>query len=128
MGYEDELDKAHRYAERVRQKQELNEIRHANDKEKKSLSFSKMAVIFIFANFFIVELYSMVVMFVFHDLTSLGSLIVAVIGQCAALCGYFIKAGRENVSGGITFETAMYELKENAELSEDTSMDDGAVG
>lgn len=134
MGYEEELDKAHLYAERVKQKRELREIRHSNDKERKPLSFSKKAVIFIFVNFVIIELYSMVVMVVLHDLTSLGSLIVAVIGQCAAILGYFVKSDHENTSGGITFETTMYELRENAmpleeePNKESIEFDDGAVG
>lgn len=125
MGYEDDLDKAHRYAERVRQKQEINEIKHSNDKP---LSFSKIAVIFIFVNCLVIELYSMVVMVLFHDLASLGSLVMAVLGQCVGALGYFIKARSENTSGGITFETTMYELRGNTDLSQDTDIDDGAVG
>ena len=127
MGYEEELEKAHQYAEKVRKKQEIEEIKHSNDKEKKRLSFSKIAVIFIFANFLVVELYSMVVMLVFHDLSSLGCLIASVIGQCVTICGYFIKSDHENTSGGITFETAMYELKESY-ANYSVEEDDGAVG
>lgn len=135
MGYEDELDKAHQYAERVRQRRELKEIRHSNDAEKKPLSFSKKAVIFIFANFVVIELYSMVVMVVFHDLTTLGYLVTAVIGQCVTAIGYFIKSRAENCANGIVYETAMYELKETAlpleesiEEVKEEEFDDGAVG
>lgn len=127
MGYEDELDKAHQYAERVRQKQKLKEIRHSNDK-KRDLSFSKVFSILMCINLFIVEFYSMVVMVVFHDLSSLGGLIAAVIGQCVTLVAYMHKAKSENCEGGITYETTMYGLKENVELSVDETLDDGAVG
>lgn len=109
--YKDKMDEALKHAEDVKQKQELKEARHSNDKEKKPLSFSKMAVIFIFVNCCIIELYSMVVMAVFHDLSSLGSLIMAVVGQCAALIGYFVKASHENTSQGIVYETTMMQLQ-----------------
>ncbi len=125
--YEIKKEEALKYAEEVRQKQELEEIRHSNDKEKKRLSFSKIAVIFIFVNCLIIELYSMVIMALFHDLTSLGSLIMAVLGQCAGLLGYFVKAGRENIAGGITYETAMFELNESY-ANNSIDEDDGAVG
>ena len=58
----------------------------------------------------------MVVMVLFHDLTSLGSLVMAVLGQCVSLTGYFIKSTKENTSQGIVYETAMYELKEKTEV------------
>lgn len=126
MSHEEDLEKAYKHAERVRQKQEIEEIKHSNDTARKQLSFSKIAVIFIFANFLAIELYSMVVMVWFRDLASLGTLIAAVIGQCVTLCGYFVKSDHENTSGGITFETAMYELRENTATK--TDEDDGAVG
>lgn len=138
--YRDKMDEALRYAEDVKQKQEIKEVRHSNDKEKKPLSFSKMAVIFIFVNCCVIELYSMVVMAVFHDLSSLGSLVMAVVGQCASLLGYFIKAGRENTASGIVYETTMMQLQHELGAVNDTEQeqinvdpiivdeDDGAVG
>lgn len=102
-----------------------------SSKGKNKLSFSKIAVIFIFLNCFIIELYSMIVMVVFQDLASLGSLIMGVLGQCVSLLGYFMKAGQENTVGGITYETVMYELKENSEsviMENKKNKDDGAVG
>ena len=126
MGHEENLEKAYHYAERVRQRQEIDEIKHSYDKERKQLSFSKIAVIFIFSNFLAIELYSMVVMVVFRDLASLGTLIAAVIGQCVSLISYMLKAKSENCAGGITYETVMHELNESAEIS--NNEDDGAVG
>ena len=123
MGYEKDLENAQKYAERVRIKNEIEKIKHSNDEKRQHLSFSKIAVIFIFINCFIIELYSMVVMVLFHDLTSLGSLVMAVLGQCVSLMGYFIKSTKENTSQGIVYETAMYELKTGT-----TEEDDGAVG
>lgn len=134
--YKDRMDEAFRHAEDVRQKQEIKEVKHSNDKEKKPLSFSKMAVIFIFANCCVIELYSMVVMAVFHDLSSLGSLVMAVVGQCASLLGYFIKASRENTESGIVYETTMLQLQHELGVSDEkvdvativADEDDGAVG
>lgn len=126
MNYEKELEKAKLHAEKVKLKQELNEIKHANDKARKSLSFSKVAIIFIFLNCFVIELYSMVAMFWLNDLSALGSLVMAVVGQCVSVLGYFIKSGKENCKEGIVYETAMRELELNADS--EVSEDDGAVG
>lgn len=129
MNYEKELEKAIQHAEKVKLKQELSEVRHANDIKKKPLSFSKIAVIFIFVNCLIIELYSMFAMFWLNDLSSLGSLIAAVVGQCISLVSYMYKAKSENCQGGITYETTMAELVPNVEIQqEDDSEDDGAVG
>ena len=131
--YKDKMDEAFRHAEDVKQKQEIKEVKHSNDKP---LSFSKMAVIFIFANCCVIELYSMVVMAVFHDLSSLGSLVMAVVGQCASLLGYFIKASRENTESGIVYETTMLQLQHELGITDEkvdvasivADEDDGAVG
>lgn len=131
--YKDRMDEAFRHAEDVKQKQEIKEVKHSNDKP---LSFSKMAVIFIFANCCVIELYSMVVMAVFHDLSSLGSLVMAVVGQCASLLGYFIKASRENTESGIVYETTMLQLQHELGMTDEkvdgapivADEDDGAVG
>lgn len=123
MDYEKELEKAKLYAEKVKVKQEIEDIKHSNDR-KKELSFSKIAVIFIFSNCVVIELYSMYAMLHIGDLSALGALIAAVVGQCVTICSYNIKAGKENTKEGIVFETAMKEL----EYSLTTNEDDGAVG
>lgn len=133
MDYQKELEKAKTHAEKVKLRQEINEIWHSNDQKRKSLSFSKVAVIFIFINCFVIELYSMAVMVVFHDLTSLGSLVMAVLGQCVSLLGYFIKSGKENTASGIVYETTMLQLQHELDSDEVSSSievdeDDGAVG
>lgn len=125
IDYEVEKEKAKLHAEKVKLKQEIEDIKHANDRQRKPLSFSKIAVIVLFINYLVIELYSMVAMFWFNDLSALGTLIVAVLGQCATLTGYFIKSGKENTAGGIVFETTMKELElDNNSVEED----DGAVG
>lgn len=125
MEYRNNLNKAYRHAEKVRQKQKLKEIKHSNDIKRKPLTFSKAAVIFVFLNCLLVELYSMVITIAFHDLVFLSAIIVAVIGQFVVLLGYFKKAKQENMIGGITYEKAMNELKGKSAPVID---DDGAVG
>ena len=123
--YQKELQKAQLHADKVKLRQELKEIRHANDGEKKSLSFSKIAVIFIFCNCVVIELYSMFAMFWLSDLSALGALIAAVVGQCVSIVSYSIKSGKENTANGIVYETTMLELEHQYGLKNE---DDGAVG
>lgn len=122
MDYEYKLKRALDHADKVKLKQELREIWHANDKEK--LSFSKMAFIFMMANCTIVEVYALIVMAVYSDLSALTTLIVAVVGECISLLAYMIKSTHENTSGGIVYESAMEKLRN--ELG--TNNTDDAVG
>lgn len=50
MDYEKKIEKAMKYAEKVKLKRELNELKHSNDKPKEKLSFSKVAFIFMIGN------------------------------------------------------------------------------
>lgn len=122
--YNRQKEQALKHAASVKQKQELHEIRHSNDKPKEKLSFSKMAFIFMITNCVVIEIYALVTMFFFQDLSSLPTLIAAVVGECITLCGYYIKSGKENTSGGIVYESAMAKL--NHELEKDET--DNAVG
>ena len=112
--------RAKKPAKEVKQKQELREIKHSNDKPKDKLSFSKIAFIFMITNCVVIEIYALVTMFLFTDLSSLPTLITAVVGECITLCGYYIKSGKENTSGGIVYESAMAKL--NHELEQDDSV------
>ena len=123
MDYEKQLAKALEHAEKVKLKQELNELRHSNDKPKEKLSFSKMAFIFMIANCVVIEIYALVAMFFFGDLSSLSALIAAVVGECISFLCFEIKSGKENTTGGIVYESAMKKLEH--ELDNDT---DDAVG
>ena len=118
--FESEKLKALQHAMRVKQKQEIKDIRHSNDKTKQKLSFSKVAFIFMIVNCVAIEIYALVVMFFFEDLSSLPTLIAAVIGECVSMIAYFVKADHENTSGGIVYESAMAKLKH--ELENDDSV------
>jgi cytosine/uracil/thiamine/allantoin permease len=120
MNYEDKKNKALRHAEHVKQKQELHELKHSNDKPKEKLSFSKIAFIFMITNCVVIEIYALVAMFCFSDLSSLSALIAAVVGECVSMAAYFIKSDHENTKGGIVYESAMAKLK--YELENDDSV------
>lgn len=111
MDYEKEMAKAQAYANKVKLKQELYDLRHSNDKPKEKLSFSKMAFIFMISNCVVIEIYALVAMFYFGDLSSLSALIAAVVGECITTCAYYIKAGKENTANGIVYEAAMKKLE-----------------
>lgn len=110
MNFEEKKERAEQHALKVKQKQEISEIKHKND-VKASLSFSKLAFIFMMGNCMIVEIYALVTMIIFADLSPLTTLIVAVIGECISLIAYMVKSTHENTAGGIIYESAMAKLK-----------------
>ena len=73
------------------------------------------------ANCTIIEIYALVVMAIFADLSALTTLIVAVVGECVSLASYMIKSMHENTSGGIVYESAMEKLRN--ELGSNSSED-----
>jgi hypothetical protein len=117
MDYEKKLAKAIEHAEKVKLKQELHELRHANDKPKDKIPTGKIGFWFMIINCTIIEIYSLIAMFIFEDLSPLTTLILAVVGDCIAFISYNIKSGKENTVGGIVYESAMkkleYELENN---------------
>lgn len=122
MDYEKEISKALEHAEKVKLKQELHDLKHSNDKPKEKLSFSKMAFIFMISNCVIIEVYALVAMFYFGDLSSLSALVAAVVGECVITLGYFIKSQHENTKDGIIYETAMKKLEYELESKSDEAV------
>ena len=104
MDYEKERKLAEQYAEKRRLKNEISEIKHKNDKK---LTFSKWAFIFMMVNCTVIEIFSMVTMFMFVDLSPLPSLIAAVVGECILCVSYMAKSAIENRKDGIIYEMAM---------------------
>lgn len=119
MNFEKQKELAKQHAEKVKQSQELKEIRHSNDKPREKLSFSKAAFIFMIANCTVIEVYALVAMIFFADLSPLTTLIVAVVGECISFISYECKSMKENSAHGIVYETAMrkldYELENNSD-------------
>lgn len=113
--YEFRLLRAKRHADKVKQDQIVREVRHRNDSDKSKLSFSKIAIIFICLNGLAIEIYSMWIMYVFHDISHLSSLIGilgSLIAQSVSIAGYFSKSKAENTTGGIVFQNMQNEFRQ----------------
>lgn len=127
MDFETRKKKAKEYADKVKEKQIIQEIKHENDKPKKPWTYTKTVMAFIMINCTVVEIYSLIVMWFMRDLTALPALITAIVGECVALLGYFIKATLENKTGGIVYESAMEEMKNKFHQISEINQDE-AVG
>lgn len=96
--------------------------RKNNNCGKRKLPTSKLLVFFLFVNCSLIELFTMGVtlqsMYIAQivgynpDFTPLVTLIGAVVGEVIGFAVYAIKAKAENTSGGIEYETAMYQLRQ----------------
>ena len=126
MDYEKQKEKALQHAETVKLRQELHELKHSNDKQKEKLSFSKVAFIFMISNCTVIEIYALIAMTFFADLSPLTSLIAAVVGECMSFLVFELKSSKENTEGGIIYESAMKKLE--YELKGETKDTDEAVG
>lgn len=114
--YEFRLLRAKRHADKVKQDQIVDEIRHRNDKSDQKLSFSKIAVIFICINALAIEIYSMWIMYIFRDISHLSSLIGilgSLIAQGITIFGYFNKSKAENTEGGIVYQNMVNQFQQS---------------
>lgn len=118
--YEEERARAEARAKRVAEKNELQEIRHKNDKKK--VSTSKLITGYLFVVLNVILVYALVVMYQFRDLTYLGALIADIAGQVITYFIYSKKSQAENTVGGITYELAM--KKQGREQSKEERMDE----
>lgn len=107
MNYEKAKKYAQRHAEHVKQWHNLKKIWQKNDVNKKPWTFTKKLTAFLIANCLIIEIYALVTMWHFMDLSALATLITAVVGECILMCAYVVKATIENKNGGITYDLAM---------------------
>lgn len=102
------LEKTNDKYKRVRElKEELNEILGKKKFKFKLPSTGKLLAFFLFANFTIVEIYSMVAMYKLMDLSSLSTLITCVIGEVLTYFIYSLKSVKENTVGGIVYDMAI---------------------
>ena len=107
-----------------KKKQELREIseqyKYVSEAKQKRTT-SKVLMYFILANCTMIELYSMVVMFVLKDLSALYSLIGAVIGQSVSYAIYCTKSFKESKEEAIN---SLERDKFNASLHSEYSYDE----
>lgn len=93
--------------ERRQMREELRAARAAYRKPRKPLTTSKLALAYIFGSCTVVQVYSMLAMWHFGDLSALYSLIGATVGEAISYCAYAAKSTKENTTGGITYDMAM---------------------
>lgn len=105
------LRKIERKGERILRKRELKAKRDSYKKPRKKIQTSKLIAVYLFVLLNVVLIYAMTMMYLFRDLTYLGVLISDIISQVVVYLIYIVKSTKENTSGGITYDTAMYNLK-----------------
>lgn len=112
------LKKIRNRGERKQRRDELRRVRQEYWPPRKPPSTSKLALAYIFASCTVVQIYSMIAMWHFGDLSALYSLIGATVGEAISYCAYAAKAAKENTEGGITHDLAMLQqtLPESDEI------------
>ena len=109
-------EKSLKQLEAAKEKIQLKEEQKAMRKEKlarKWPSTAKMAMGYIFLSCTVVQIYSMIAMWHFADLSALYCLIGATVGEVGAYCAYAAKSAKENTQGGIVHDMAVKSQEEN---------------
>lgn len=83
-------------------------------------STSKMGMWYIFISCTAVQIYSMVAMWHFADLSALYSLIGATVAEGMAFASYEAKSAKENTKGGIVHDMAM-KAQETAQVGSESA-------
>lgn len=129
--YQYEKIRAKRHAMNVKRKQEIYEIRHSNDPEKRKPAYSKLLVAFIFIDCLFIQGFIMHMMAKTGDMSHLSSLI-GLIGtlfvQGMSLVSYNSKSAKENSVNGIIYEMAMKDTDNQVANTMSDDIDDDAVG
>lgn len=96
------------------------EIREAKAKYRRKIQGSKIGLYYIYIMATVIQIFSMIAMWHFMDLSPLAGLIAATVGEVFAYAAYSAKSAKENTKGGIVYETAMKAQEEaKIELTEE---------
>ena len=95
-----------RQGELKKMKQEERDLKRSF-RPKRKINTSKAALWYMMIMCTIIQIYSLVAMWHFMDLSPLTALIGATVGEVFAYWAYSLKAGKENCEGGITYEMAL---------------------
>lgn len=125
--FQKRLMKIEEQGQRNLRRRQLEEKRDSFKPQRKKIQTSKLLtgflMAFILINCVAVEIFSMYAMICLKDISSIYALIAgavtSVIGEITALAVYSFKSMKENCSGGITFETAMSEMKRKLDNEND---------
>lgn len=129
MDFEEKKKKAQEHADRVKEKQELHQIKHANDAERK-LPTHKLITFYLFVLLNVILIYALIAMWYFGDLTHLGVVVTDIAAQVITFFIYSHHSTAQNTVGGIVYDKAMYEIKHQFHLEDEMSQEeiDNAVG
>lgn len=90
--------------------------RESKPRKKKKMEFSKKIFIGVTAGTILVTVFTLVMVWRTQDLSILAYLIPAVFAELATATGfYYKKAQTENTKGGITYDLAMSDNKEDCQ-------------
>ena len=118
----------------ILQEQDLEEdrkkVKNRYKEERKKLSTTKFLMFFLFTSCSVIEFFTIFLTFKslsagYVDFSALQTLIAAVVAQVVGLAVYALKSAKENTKGGIVYQTAILEAKQNLFQESD---DQEAVG
>lgn len=104
---------------RIREKGELQRMKDEERAERekywprKKINTSKLGLWYMVIMATIIQIFSMVAMWHFQDLSPLMGLIAATVGEVFTYWSYANKAAKENCEGGITYEMALRNEEQN---------------
>lgn len=119
--YRAELRKIELRGQEALRRKELKAAREKYKQQRKKPAVAKMALWYIFGSCTIVQIYSMVAMWHFADLSPLITLIGATVGEAISYCAYAAKSTKENTSGGIVYDLAMQQQQMDPEADPENS-------
>lgn len=96
--YEKKKERILLQGKKEKYKQELKDLKKSfkpKKKEKTNIQTSKLLMLYIFSNGTIIEIYSMVIMFVMKDISALATLMTTVISETISFAIYSWKAYHE---------------------------------
>ena len=104
-------------------KQQLKESKQSVKQPKIKISTSKLIMFFLLLNCTAIEIFTGIITVInmrmaqelglAPDLTPLVTLISAVVGQTIGFAVYSLKAAKQNCSGGIVYQQAMFQANNN---------------
>lgn len=123
--YNKKLDKIKARNNEYKLKQKLKQEKNKHKKKRKPLSASKLVLLGAVILCLQITLFCEYMMWKTTDLSSLYVLIGIVPSLSGVVIGYFLKSKSENTIGGIVFETAMEQLRQNGHVPpEETENED----
>ena len=98
-------------------KKDKKETKNRYKIQKQHLTTTKFLMFFLFTSCSIIQIFTLIVTIMsmiagVYDFTALQMLITAVVGEVIAFAVYSIKSLKQNTKGGIIYETAMWNKKE----------------